>query len=337
MSAQRVTIIAEAGVNHNGSLDLAKRLICAAAEAGADAVKFQTFKTEALVTRSAAKADYQKQATGAAESQFDMLKRLELDEAAHHELVSACRSYGIAFLSTAFDFESLDLLVRLGVDVWKIPSGEITNLPYLRRIGGLRQRVILSTGMSTLPEIRAARDVVVQSGTRPADVTLLHCTTEYPAPLEDVNLLALRTLSEVFPESPVGYSDHTEGIAVSLAAAALGATVIEKHFTLDQTLPGPDHRASLEPAELQALVRGVRSISLALGSADKRPSAGELKNRAVARKSLVARCEIRKGELFTPENLDVKRPGTGVSPMRWDEVVGTKAGRDYRPDELVDA
>ena len=337
MNAKRVTIIAEAGVNHNGSLDLAKRLICAAAEAGADAVKFQTFKTEALVTRSAAKADYQKQATGAAESQFDMLKRLELDEAAHHALVAACRARGIAFLSTAFDFESLDLLVGLGVDVWKIPSGEITNLPFLRRIGGLRQRVILSTGMCALSEIKAARDVLIQSGTNPAEVTLLHCTTEYPAPLEDVNLLALRTLSEAFPESPVGYSDHTQGIEVALAAVALGATVIEKHFTLDRNLPGPDHRASLEPDELAAMVRGIRKITVALGSCDKRPSAGELKNRAVARKSLVARCEIRKGERFTPENLDVKRPGIGVSPMRWDEIIGTTAGRDYRPDELIDA
>jgi N,N'-diacetyllegionaminate synthase len=337
MSPSQVTIIAEAGVNHNGSLELAKRLIQAAAEAGADAVKFQTFRTEAIVTRSAAKADYQVQTTGVAESQYEMLKRLELDEAAHVELVKACQACGIAFLSTAFDFPSLDLLVRLGVDVWKIPSGEITNLPYLRRIGALRQKVILSTGMSTLPEIRDAREVLVQSGTSPDQVTLLHCTTEYPAPLEDVNLLALRTLSERFPESPVGYSDHTQGIEVSLAAAALGATVIEKHFTLDKTLPGPDHRASLEPEELKAMVRGIRNISLALGSAVKQPSAGELKNREVARKSLVARCGIRQGEVFTAENLDVKRPGTGVCPMRWDEIIGTKAARDYRPDELIDA
>lgn len=337
MNPGHVTIIAEAGVNHNGSIELAKRLIRAAAEAGADAVKFQTFRTAAIVTRSAAKADYQVETTGAAESQYEMLKRLELDEAAHVELVKACQACGIAFLSTAFDFPSLDLLVRLGVDVWKIPSGEITNLPYLRRIGGLCQKVILSTGMSTLPEIRDAREVLIRSGTAPDQMTLLHCTTEYPAPLEDVNLLALRTLSEAFPESPVGYSDHTQGIEVSLAAAALGATVIEKHFTLDRNLPGPDHRASLQPEELKAMVRGIRNISIALGSAVKQPSAGELKNRAVARKSLVACREIRKGELFTTENLDVKRPGTGVSPMRWDEIIGMQATRDYQPDELIDA
>jgi N,N'-diacetyllegionaminate synthase len=337
MSPIHVMIIAEAGVNHNGSLELATQLVQAAAEAGADAVKFQTFRAEAIVTRSAAKADYQVQTTGATESQYEMLRRLELDEAAHVELVRVCQACGIAFLSTAFDFQSLDLLIRLGVHVWKIPSGEITNLPYLRRIGGLRQQVILSTGMSTLPEIQAARAELIRCGTQPNQVTLLHCTTEYPAPFADVNLQALRTLSETFPESPVGYSDHTQGIEVALAATALGATVIEKHFTLDKTLPGPDHRASLEPDELKAMIRGIRNISLALGSAIKQPTAVELKNRAVARKSIVARCGIRQGEAFTFENLDTKRPGTGVSPMRWDEIIGMKAGRDYQPDELIDA
>jgi N,N'-diacetyllegionaminate synthase len=337
MNSGHVTIIAEAGVNHNGSLEMATRLVQAAAEAGADAVKFQTFRADAIVTRSAAKADYQVQTTGAAESQHEMLRRLELDEAAHVELMKVCQACSIAFLSTAFDFQSLDLLIRLGVDVWKVPSGEVTNLPYLRRIGALKQKVILSTGMCTLPEIHAAREVLVRSGTRADQVTILHCTTEYPAPYEDVNLRVLRTLSEAFPESPVGYSDHTQGIEVSLAAAALGATVIEKHFTLDRNLPGPDHRASLESGELKALVQGIRNISLALGSPVKQPSAGELKNREVARKSLVARCGIRQGEEFTAENLDVKRPGTGVCPMRWDEIIGTKAARDYRPDELIDA
>lgn len=337
MSVKPVHIIAEAGVNHNGSLDLAKKLVRAAAEAGSDAVKFQTFQAASLVTSAAAKADYQVQATGSQESQFDMLRRLELDEAAHLELVACCRDCGIEFLSTAFDFPSLDLLLRLGINVWKIPSGEITNLPYLRRIGALRQNVILSTGMSTLPEIAAARDVLIQNGTLPEKITLLHCTTEYPAPLEDVHLRALQTLVATFPDSPVGYSDHTVGIVVPLAAVALGAVVIEKHFTLDKTLPGPDHRASLEPDELAAMVRGIRDVTLALGSATKQPSSGELKNRVVARKSIVARCAIRKGEAFSDGNLDAKRPGTGISPMRWDEIIGLQAQRDYQPDELIDA
>jgi len=337
MSVNRVTIIAEAGVNHNGSLDRAKGLIHAAAEAGADAVKFQTFCAEALVTRTAAKAEYQTQATGCGGSQLEMLRQLELDQEAHHEIVRCCQECGIAFLSTAFDLQSLELLIRLGVSVWKIPSGEITNLPYLRRIGARRQSVILSTGMSTLPEIIEARDILIRNGTAAEHITLLHCTTEYPAPLENVNLRAIRTLAETFPESPVGYSDHTVGIEVAIAAAALGAVVIEKHFTLDKTLPGPDHRASLEPAELAAMVRGIRNVSLALGEATKQPSPGELKNRAVARKSIVAKCHIRKGEVFTADSLDVKRPGTGISPLRWDEVVGQIAKRDYQADELIDA
>lgn len=334
---QPVRVIAEAGVNHNGSLEVAKRLVEVAAEAGADFVKFQTFRADALVTRSAPKAAYQERLTEPGESQGEMLRKLELDEAAHRELLEHCRKAGIRFLSTAFDFPSIALLQRLGMDTWKVPSGEITNLPMLRTIGGLGQEVILSTGMSTLEEVRAAHGVLVAAGTAPERISILHCTTEYPADVADVNLRVLDLLARTFPSSPIGYSDHTEGIEVSLAAVALGAAVLEKHFTLDRGMPGPDHQASLEPGELVDLVRGIRKVSLALGTSEKKPSAAELRNRDVARKSIVAARAIRKGEAFSAENLAVKRPGTGLSPMRWDEVLGRPSPRDYGQDELIHA
>ncbi len=337
MTTNRIFIIAEAGVNHNGSLAAAKTLVEAAATAGADAVKFQSFRAENLVTAGAAKAEYQKVTTGAGENQLEMLRRLELSDGDHVELVAHCRKCGIEFLSTPFDLQMVDLLRGLGQTTWKIPSGEITNLPYLRKIGSLRQTVILSTGMATLEETAAALDVLRTSGTPDGRVTVLHCTTEYPAPLDEVNLLAMQTLAAAFPGVKVGYSDHTGGITIPIAAAALGATLIEKHFTLDKTLPGPDHRASLEPHELAAMVKAVREVERALGSGEKKPTPGELRNRAIARKSIVAARDIPAGTPFSAENLTVKRPGTGVSPMRWDSVLGTRASRNYRKDDLINA
>ncbi len=330
----RVFIIAEAGVNHNGSLALALQLVDAAAAAGADAVKFQTFRTEALVGRAAPKADYQKQSTGAAESQFDMLRRLELSPEAHHEILQHCRQRKIAFLSTPFDLQSIDLLLELGIELFKVPSGEITNLPYLRRIGGLGKKVILSTGMADLAEVGAALGVLTGAGAALPDITLLHCTTEYPAPLAEVNLRAMRTMGEAFGTA-VGYSDHTEGIEIPVAAVALGASVIEKHFTLDRGLPGPDHRASLEPAELQAMVRSIRNVALALGDGKKLPAPCEEKNRLVIRKSIVAAEPIRQGERFSTTNLCTRRPAEGLCPMQWDEVIGRRAARDFQAGEPI--
>lgn len=330
----KTLIIAEAGVNHNGDMQLAKRLIDAAAEAGADFVKFQTFNASRQVTRTAKKADYQAQTTDSAESQHDMLRRLELTEAMHHELIAHCATRNIGFFSTGFDIESVDLLVRLGQDHFKIPSGEITNLPYLRHIGQLGKTVILSTGMATLGDIEAAIDVLEQAGTPRANLTVLHCTTEYPTPMSEVNLRAMQSIQAAFGVN-VGYSDHTQGIEVAIAAVAMGASVIEKHFTLDRTLPGPDHRASLEPAELTAMVTAIRNIEAALGDGIKRLTPSEARNKPVARKSLVASQTIKAGEGFTAENLTTKRPGTGISPMRWDEMIGRVAGRDYAADELI--
>ena len=330
-----VLIIAEAGVNHNGELDLARRLVDCAAESGADLVKFQTFSAARQATRAAFKADYQVQTTGSAESQFEMLRRLELTASMHHELIAHCRHRGIGFFSTGFDIESVDFLLSLGQERFKIPSGEITNLPYLRHIGRLDKQVILSTGMATLGEISEAIDVLADAGLSRDKITLLHCTTEYPAPMDEVNLRAMQSLHAAFGV-PVGYSDHTQGIEVSIAAVALGATVIEKHFTLDRTLPGPDHQASLEPQELGALVSAIRNVERALGEGIKRPTASELRNRAVARKSIVARVGIARGERFSAENLDTKRPGTGLSPMLWDQVVGKVARRDFNPDEPIE-
>ena len=331
----RTLIIAEAGVNHNGDISLARQLVDAAAEAGADLVKFQTFNANRMVTRSAKKADYQNQATGSKESQHAMLRRLELTVDMHHELIAHCAARNIGFFSTGFDIESVDLLVSLGQDHFKIPSGEITNLPYLRHIGGLGKAIIFSTGMATMGEIEAAIDVLEQAGTQRANITVLHCTTEYPTPMDEVNLRAMQSIHTAFGVA-VGYSDHTSGIEVAIAAVALGACVIEKHFTLDRNLPGPDHRASLEPEELKAMVTAIRNIEIALGDGIKRLTPSEARNKPIARKSLVANRTIKAGEVFSAQNMTTKRPGTGVSPMRWDEVIGRSAPRDFAADELIE-
>jgi N,N'-diacetyllegionaminate synthase len=332
---KRTFIIAEAGVNHNGSLELAKKMIDVAVDAKVDAVKFQTFKAERVVSRHAPTAEYQKKTTTADESQLEMVKKLELDEVAHEELLFYCRSRNIQFLSTPFDLESIDLLDKLGLGTFKIPSGEITNLPYLRKIGALKKKIILSTGMANLGESEDAVDVLTSAGTKLKDITVLHCNTEYPTPMPDVNLNAMQTIKFAFPGIRVGYSDHTEGIEVSIAAVAMGATIIEKHFTLDKNMEGPDHKASLEPDELTAMVMAIRNIEKALGSGIKKSSQSELKNKPIARKSIVAAKNIQKGESFTKENLTVKRPGTGTSPMRWDDVIGQSASKDYQQDELI--
>ena len=327
-------IIAEAGVNHNGSLEMAMQLIEKAAEAGVDYVKFQTFKSEKLVSRHATKAEYQKANTDGEDSQLKMLQQLELSPDDHMQLIEHCNHCGIKFLSTAFDLDSIDFLDSLNLDLWKIPSGEITNLPYLRRIAQKGSRVIMSTGMCEPKDIEAALNVLTNNGTSLENITLLHCNTEYPTPWGDVNLRAMHDIAKRFNVS-VGYSDHTKGIEVPIAAVALGATVIEKHFTLDNNLPGPDHKASLEPQQLKAMVDAIRHIEQALGNGVKQISESERKNIAIARKSIVAASEIKKGELFTEENLTVKRPGGGISPMKWDEVIGTTATRNYQPDELI--
>ncbi len=331
-----VLVVAEAGVNHNGDIRLAHRLIDEAANAGADIVKFQTFHAEAVISASAPKAVYQEMTTGGGESQLDMVRKLELPMEAFVELREHCEQRGICFWSTAFDLRSVDFLRSQGLRLWKIPSGEITNLPYLRKIGAYGHDIVLSTGMATLGDVETALDILEVAGTPRCNITLLHCTTDYPTPMEDVNLRAMEALRAAFPDvSGVGYSDHTQGIEVALAATALGAVLIEKHFTIDRTMPGPDHAASLEPAELATLVRGVRNISVALGDGRKRPSATELGNRIVARKSLVAAVAIRKGELLGEHNMTVKRPGSGISALRWDEVCGQRAERDYEADELI--
>lgn len=335
MPVDRIFIIAEAGVNHNGDVPLAQRMVDAAAGCGADAVKFQTFGAERIISACAPKAAYQKQTTGEGESQLEMVKRLELDAKAHRELVSHCRERRIMFLSTPFDVESVDLLAGLGLPIFKIPSGEITNLPLLRKVGGLRKRVILSTGMADMAEVRRAVEVLEASGTPRSDVIVLHCNTEYPTPYEDVNLSAMRTIREEL-DVAVGYSDHTPGIEVAIAAAALGAVVIEKHFTLDKNMSGPDHRSSLEPDELAAMVRAIRNVEKAMGHGIKQPSPSELPNRAAARKSIVAARPIRRGQVLTHDDVAIKRPGTGISPMRWDEICGKTAARDFARDELIE-
>jgi N,N'-diacetyllegionaminate synthase len=331
----KTLIIAEAGVNHNGDVELAKQLINIAAEAGADLVKFQTLNADRMVTRSAAKADYQVLTTDNSESQHAMLRKLELTEAMHHELFAHCVSQNIRFLSTGFDIQSINMLVGLGQELFKIPSGEITNLPYLRHIGEFGKTVILSTGMSTLKEIEAAVKILEESGTPRMNITILHCTTAYPVPMSDVNLRAMQTIQRTFNVA-VGYSDHTLGIEIPIAAVALGATVIEKHFTVDRNLPGPDHKASLEPRELKAMVDAIRNIELALGDGIKRLMPSEFGNRSVARKSIVASQKVNSGDLFNPENITTKRPGNGISPMKWDEIIGTKARRNFSADELID-
>jgi N,N'-diacetyllegionaminate synthase len=330
-----VLIIAEAGVNHNGDMDIARRLIDAAADAGADLVKFQTFNANRLVTRGAKKADYQTQATGAGESQHAMLQRLELSEAMHHELIAHCATRGIGFFSTAFDIDSIDMLTGLGQKIFKVPSGEITNLPYLRHTARAGTPLILSTGMASMADIEAAIDAVEQAGTPRSAVTVLHCTTEYPTPMAEVNLRAMQSIGAAFGVA-VGYSDHTPGIEVAIAAVALGAQVIEKHFTLDRTMPGPDHQASLEPHELAAMVSAIRNIETAMGDGIKRLTPSEARNKPIARKSLVAARAIDAGEVFTAENMTCKRPGTGLSPMRWDELIGRRASRAFQADELIE-
>ncbi|MDU2360220.1 MAG: N-acetylneuraminate synthase [Campylobacter concisus] len=330
----KVFIVAEAGVNHNGDINLAKKLIDIAAKAGADAVKFQTFKTELCVSKNAKKASYQEENTGKEESQFDMIKKLELNENMHKELIAYCKQKNITFLSTPFDSDSIKLLDELGLSTFKIPSGEITNLPYLRQIGGLNKKIILSTGMANLGEVEAAIDVLVKSGTKRENISLLHANTQYPTPMEDVNLKAMITLKNAFGLE-VGYSDHTLGIEVDIAAVAMGAKIIEKHFTLDKNMPGPDHKASLEPGELSAMVRAIRNIELALGDGLKHFSKSESENIKIARKSIVAKCDIKKGEIFSEQNICVKRPGDGINPMRWDEVIGQISQKDYKKDELI--
>lgn len=332
----KVLIIAEAGVNHNGSLDNAFRLVDAAVDAGVDYIKFQTFKAEKLVAKSAVKADYQIQNTkNSNDSQLDMLRKLELSHEDHEKLVAYCERKNISFFSTAFDLDSLQYLKDIGLDLVKIPSGEITNLPYLRQAAKLFSKVILSTGMCTLEDIRAALDVFVAEGISLDNITILHCNTEYPTPMDDVNLHAMLHIQKEF-NTKVGYSDHTLGIEVPIAAVALGASVIEKHFTLDKRMEGPDHAASLEPDELKSMVEAIRNIELAVsGSGMKEPSISEQKNIAIARKSIIAKKAIKKGEYFSEENLTVKRPGSGISPMRWDDVIGMSASRDFDEDELI--
>lgn len=333
--SRHVLIIAEAGVNHNGSLELAKQLIDKAVEAGVDIIKFQTFKSEKLVSKDAKQAEYQQKNIGKkGEGQLAMLKKLELSHEYHEELMAYCREKGIRFFSTAFDMDSIDYLHSLNMGLWKIPSGEITNYPYLRKIAQYQEPVILSTGMCELNDIEAALNVLLEFGAKKEQITILHCNTEYPTPLGDVNLKAMLEIGEKFGVQ-VGYSDHTKGIDVPIAAVALGATVIEKHFTLDKNMEGPDHKASLEPEELKAMVSAIRNIELALGTGHKTISESERKNIEIARKSIVSACPIKKGEMFTEENLTVKRPGTGISPMRWNEIVGQTARKDFEEEEMI--
>lgn len=330
---KKVLIIAEAGVNHNGSIEIAKKLVDAAKISKADIIKFQTFVAEKLVTKNAQKAEYQKNNLLGESTQLSMLKNLELSKDDFIELNNYCKETGIEFLSTAFDFDSIDFLNELGMQVWKIPSGEITNLPYLVKIAKLNKKVILSTGMSTMGEIEEAVNILKDNGA--SEIVILHCTTEYPTPYEDVNLNAMLAIKEKFGYD-VGYSDHTMGIEVSIAAVALGAKVIEKHFTLDRTMDGPDHKASLEPSELKTMVDAIRNIELSMGTGIKEPADSEKKNIAIARKSIVSNQSIKKGDILTETNLTVKRPGDGISPMKWFEIIGTKAIRDFEEDELIE-
>ena len=327
-------IIAEAGVNHNGSIETAKKMIDEAANFGADAVKFQSFKAEKLVSKLAQKAEYQLETTDKSESQYEMIKKLELDVDAHQELLDYCNKKGIQFLLSPFDLESIDLLNELGLEIFKIPSGEIINLPYLEKIGKLNKSVILSSGMSDIGEIEDALDVLIENGTKKNKITVLQCNTEYPTPYEDVNLKGMITIKNAF-KVKIGFSDHTPGIEIPIAAVALGAEVIEKHFTLDKNMEGPDHKASLEPNEFAEMVKSIRNVEKALGSGIKKPSPSETKNIPIARKSIVAIKPIKKGELFTEDNIGIKRPGSGISPMRWYEIIGAVAQKIYSNDELI--
>ena len=329
-----VFIIAEAGVNHNGSVNLAKQLIDVASDSGANAVKFQTFKAENLVVKNTQKAEYQKQTTNASESQFNMIKRLELDVETHKELIAYCQEKNIIFLSTPFDHASINLLNDLNLQIFKIPSGEITNLPYLRHIGKLNKEVILSTGMSNLQEVEDALTVLISAGTEKNNITVLHANTMYPTPMRDVNLNAMLTIQKELGVA-VGYSDHTLGVEVDIAAVAMGASIIEKHFTLDKTMNGPDHKASLEPEELKSMVASIRNIEKAMGNNEKKPSPSESINIEVVRKSIVASQDIEKGEVLTERNIAVKRPGDGISPMKWDSVIGSVAVKSYNSDDFI--
>lgn len=332
---KHVTVIAEAGVNHNGSIKLAKQLVDKAVEAGVDYIKFQTFKASKLVTKAAKQAEYQQKNIGKeGDSQYQMLKKLELSPEDHEVLIAYCKEKGIKFFSTAFDFDSIEYLRSLNLGLWKVPSGEVTNYPFLKRVASFNEKTILSTGMCEMEDVRAAVDALYKSGLSKENLILLHCNTEYPTPFEDVNLRAMLALKDEF-KVEVGYSDHTKGIEVPIAAVALGANVIEKHFTLDRNMEGPDHKASLEPDELKAMVSAIRNIEKALGSSKKTVSESERKNIVIARKSIVAAKDIKKGELLTEANLTVKRPGNGISPMRWQEVIGTKAVRDFNEEELI--
>ncbi|MEN8794483.1 MAG: N-acetylneuraminate synthase [Flavobacteriales bacterium] len=330
---KRTLIIAEAGVNHNGDINIAKKLVDAAADAGVDYVKFQTFKADKLVNKDAKQADYQIENTGVVESQYQMLKRLELTDENHHILIDYCDKKGVKFLSTAFDFESIEFL-KDKLDFYKIPSGEITNLPYLIKVAKLKLPIVMSTGMANMQEVKEALAVLIAHGINKEDVTILHCNTEYPTPMKDVNLLAMKTIEKELGVE-IGYSDHTLGIEIPISAVTLGATVIEKHFTIDKTMEGPDHKASLEPNELKAMVAGIRAIELAMGNGIKTPSESEQKNIKIARKSIVALTDIKEGEVFNESNITVKRPGTGISPMKWNEVLGSRASRNYKADELL--
>ena len=332
---KRVIIIAEAGVNHNGDYQRAVDMVYAAKEAGADYVKFQTAVPELVISSVAPKAEYQKETTGNNESQLEMCRKIHLKLDDYLPLSELCREVGIGFMSTPFDLVSIDCLAPLGMDFWKIPSGEITNFPYLRKIAAKGGKVILSTGMSELPEIEAAMNVIEAGGIQRSDISLLHCNTQYPTPMRDVNLRAMEQLRSMHP-GMVGYSDHTTGIEVPVAAVAMGAEIIEKHFTLDKSLPGPDHRASLDTAELRAMVNAIRNIELAIGDGEKHVSDSERPNIEIARKSIIAARDIKTGEILTEENLTVKRPGNGISPMRWDEVVGSRAIRDFKADHLIE-
>ena len=333
----KTLIIAEAGVNHNGSIELAKKLVEKAKEAGVDYIKFQTFKASKLVTKAAKQAEYQQKNIGKeGDSQYQMLKKLELSPEEHEVLIDYCKELGIKFFSTAFDFDSIDYLHSLNLGLWKIPSGEVTNYPFLKRIAAFNEPTILSTGMCDMTDVRAAVDALYKNGLSKENLILLHCNTEYPTPFEDVNLKAMDALRNEFGVE-IGYSDHTKGIEVPIAAVALGATVIEKHFTLDRNMEGPDHKASLEPDELEAMVSAIRNIEKAVGGdGTKHVSESEKKNIAIARKSIVAACEIKAGDVFTEQNLTVKRPGSGISPMRWEEVLGQKAKKDFNEDELIE-
>lgn len=330
---KNVLIIAEAGVNHNGNIEIAKEMALIAKKAGVDYIKFQTFNPKKLVSKNAKKAEYQKETTGAEGSQLQMLQKLSLSQNEFVELRDYCKKINIGFISTPFDLESLDFLEKLDMDFWKVPSGEITNLPYLEAIAKTKRKVIMSTGMCDIDEINAAVELLEKNGT--PEIVLLHCNTQYPTPFEDVNLLAMNTIKNA-TKKEIGYSDHTLGIEVPIAAVALGATVIEKHFTLDKNMEGPDHRASLEPKELAAMVMAIRNIEIAIGDSNKKTSPSEIENKAIARKSIVASKKIAKGEKLTADNITTKRPGNGICPMKWYEILGSVAKRDFEEDELIE-